>query len=468
MTNVYKILQWFGILSEYFNGTIYFSNNGGTIAKVPLSVSNDDLTSGWGSLFIRLKTEIPIVVEAQSPIEDWQGFYLYNANGTALADTKELSMYDQQCLYVVPKNRYFYWPYVHLGHRAYIKNPNYEKTVVLESLSESPRIFLIHDLMDMDEADFLINNSLSIHDSVAGMHRSTTGDGTEGDDPKRTSQNAWDSTTEVSIALHHRMFFLLGMPYLPDNMDGLQIVRYQQKEAYFYHNDYYELGSEGSVNLDPSSGGTNRYATIFVYLNDVEEGGQTVFTKRDRVSDDDLNRLHPELAEYLNSSKNFSKALPKIENLFQPDSWQDLMTRKCYNGFSVKPKKTKAVLFYTVTPDWKIDPMTEHGGCPVLSGTKWGGNAWIWSDKRFDRQPGYETTIGVKFTNMLEKTGSLWWKHIELVSMVPGETTDHTTYNTHEFRFEVDGVPVWNHIIDASAGRHQEWNIEKQIVHQEV
>jgi hypothetical protein len=30
----------------------------------------------------------------------------------------------------------------------------------------------------------------------------------------------------------------------------------------------------------------------------------------------------------------------------------------------------------------RVDEMSMHGGCPVLSGTKWAANLWVWNGPR--------------------------------------------------------------------------------------
>ena len=59
----------------------------------------------------------------------------------------------------------------------------------------------------------------------------------------------------------------------------------------------------------------------------------------------------------------------------------------------VKPKKGAAVLFYSYTPDGKLDPLTVHGGCPVKKGVKYITQQWIkaaWHEPRYsDRLEAY-------------------------------------------------------------------------------
>jgi hypothetical protein len=62
---------------------------------------------------------------------------------------------------------------------------------------------------------------------------------------------------------------------------------------------------------------------------------------------------------------------------------------ECRTRFSVRPKALRAVLFYSQHPNGTLDPLSYHGGCPVLRGTKLAANLWTWSAIRpeFDGGP---------------------------------------------------------------------------------
>lgn len=73
-----------------------------------------------------------------------------------------------------------------------------------------------------------------------------------------------------------------------------------------------------------------------------------------------------ETTEYL-EAKN-------ISHLFKPNSWQRRMVQHCRSKMSVSPMKAQAVLFYSQKRLGEMDPMSIHGGCPVLQGEKWAAN----------------------------------------------------------------------------------------------
>lgn len=105
-------------------------------------------------------------------------------------------------------------------------------------------------------------------------------------------------------------------------------------------------------------GARNMLATVFWYLETVEEGGETYFPRA----------LNEEGAEY------------------QP--WNGDL-EDCYRGLAVQPTRGDALLFYSMLPDGRLDERSLHGGCAPRGGPhaqKWGANQWIWSHRPRQRR----------------------------------------------------------------------------------
>lgn len=127
--------------------------------------------------------------------------------------------------------------------------------------------------------------------------------------------------------------------FLPvENGEGLQILNYEFGQKYNPHFDYFTDDANTKI-------GDQRIATVLMYLSDVDEGGETVFpSAKGNVT--------------LSSENN------------QPS--------KCGSmGLSVKPKMGDALLFWNLKPDCSVDPLSMHGGCPVINGSKWLATKWI-------------------------------------------------------------------------------------------
>ena len=139
----------------------------------------------------------------------------------------------------------------------------------------------------------------------------------------RTSTNAW-CTTDVCEAeplvqnVVERMENLTGIPRAYS--EELQLLRYEVGQFYEEHHDYIEI--------DRMRYGGVRILTVFLYLNDVEDGGETDF--------------------------------PLL-------------------GLSVTPKRGRVVLWPSVLNDdpHLKDERTNHQAKPVRRGIKFGANAWF-------------------------------------------------------------------------------------------
>jgi len=112
--------------------------------------------------------------------------------------------------------------------------------MALETLSEAPRVFRVHNFFSADEADFLIDYALKITDEPLMLKRSSTGANGYTVNEIRTSENAFDSESHIAISMRKRAFSLLGIPFDEELADGLQVLRYNQSTAYIAHLDWIE------------------------------------------------------------------------------------------------------------------------------------------------------------------------------------------------------------------------------------
>lgn len=138
----------------------------------------------------------------------------------------------------------------------------------------------------------------------------------------RTSSNAWcredcEALPQVQSVIG-KIEQVTQIPY--DNYESFQILRYETGQFYRAHHDSAESDNELAC-------GT-RILTMFLYLSDVEAGGETAF--------------------------------PML-------------------GLAIKPRKGRAVLWPGVTNlnPAAIDRRTTHEARPVTSGLKYAANSWI-------------------------------------------------------------------------------------------
>jgi prolyl 4-hydroxylase len=186
---------------------------------------------------------------------------------------------------------------------------------------ERPQVIVFGDVLSPDECDEMIERSRH------RLKRSTTVNPATGKEDvirNRTSEGIWYQRGEDAFIekMDRRISSLMNWPV--ENGEGLQILHYGTTGEYRPHFDYFPPDQPGSA-VHTAQGG-QRVSTLVIYLNDVPDGGETIF----------------------------------------PDA-----------GMSVAAVKGGAVYFRYMNGQRQLDPLTLHGGAPVLGGDKWIMTKWM-------------------------------------------------------------------------------------------
>ncbi|MCG2583076.1 2OG-Fe(II) oxygenase [Massilia sp. TS11] len=185
---------------------------------------------------------------------------------------------------------------------------------------EKPQVLVFDNVLTPEECDQLIAASRS------KLSRSTTVDeqtGVAQPHKDRTSQGCFFYVNENPFVamLDKRIATLMQVPV--ENGEGLQILNYPPGAEYKPHYDYFAPELPGSQTHLAHGG--QRTATLVIYLNEVEAGGETIFPRA---------------------------------------------------NLAVVPKRGSAVYFHYFNQGM-VDSLTYHGGNPVLAGEKWIATKWV-------------------------------------------------------------------------------------------
>lgn len=140
----------------------------------------------------------------------------------------------------------------------------------------------------------------------------------------RTSDGAYfqRSENELVARIDSRVSRIMRLP--EEQGEGLQVMRYGVGGEYRPHFDYFDPTEKGGEACMLQGG--QRVSTLIMYLNDVDEGGETIF--------------------------------PRVD-------------------FSYVPRKGQALYFEYLSPQGSLDPLTLHGGAAVRGGEKWIVTKWM-------------------------------------------------------------------------------------------
>jgi len=173
------------------------------------------------------------------------------------------------------------------------------------------------------------------------------------EDSARTSSNGWlyRKDGDDVLKLNQKCGLLAHVDVSLDLEEAVQVVHYGPGQKYESHYDWFE---ERHFANDPNwRAGVNRMITIFFYMNNVTEGGWTVFPRggEDGYKDG------------------------------EPVNWKD-----CTRGIKVQPRRGDAIMWYSLSVDGQMkgegDTFSLHAGCPPLAGEKWAANKWIYNKKK--------------------------------------------------------------------------------------
>ncbi|XP_017058430.1 prolyl 4-hydroxylase subunit alpha-2 [Drosophila ficusphila] len=199
-----------------------------------------------------------------------------------------------------------------------------------EELFQDPLLVVYHDVIYQSEIDVIrqLTNNRLVRAMVTGANESVVSN-------VRTSQITFipASAHKVLATIDQRVADMtnMNMKYAEDH----QFANYGIGGHYGEHMDWFDqISFDAGLVSSPELG--NRIATVLFYLSDVAQGGGTAF--------------------------------PRLRTL-------------------VKPKKYAAAFWHNLHASGVGDVRTQHGACPIISGSKWVQNRWIREIDQSDRRP---------------------------------------------------------------------------------
>jgi prolyl 4-hydroxylase len=176
---------------------------------------------------------------------------------------------------------------------------------------EEPLIVILGNVLSDEECEGLIRMSED------KLKRSKIGNTRTVDDIRTSSSMFFEEgENELVARIERRLSQIMNIPV--EHGEGLQMLNYHIGQEYKAHFDFFSSSSRAASNP--------RISTLVMYLNDVEEGGETYF--------------------------------PKL-------------------NFSVNPHKGSAVYFEYFYDNQDLNDLTLHGGGPVIKGSKWAATQWM-------------------------------------------------------------------------------------------
>lgn len=248
------------------------------------------------------------------------------------------------------------WPAVRVGFVQEAAGVLEGRPLKLKTLSLRPVVFEVEGFIRHEEADAVMamGKNMVMHDSK-GVLGSAAKVNSRKHNSFRTSTTAWLGSKQSPVvdALDRRTANLSRIPR--EHNEAVQLLHYDEGQFYHSHLDWADLtlhNGKREVWKNTHFGWQGRLATLFWYLNDVADGGQTVFPREGSV-------ICP----------GFVNHCPEV---------RVVSPKACNVGLQVQPRKGTVLLWYNYHANGRGDHNALHAGCPPAGGLeKWTGNKWI-------------------------------------------------------------------------------------------
>lgn len=208
--------------------------------------------------------------------------------------------------------------------------------MLIRKLCDQPQLWIIDDFLSSRECTWL--KSMAIKKGLTRSKVTPYPGEEKGKTRKSFTYILKESTQKTIVTIEKRIEEFTKIPL--ENGEDLQITYYPTGGYFHPHYD---------IDLNAKTGLHDRIATILIYLNDVEEGGETLF---------------PDIGINIVPKKGRAILWYNFKNIPGPNSGSELIL--------TLPK--------TLIPETE----SYHSGTPIKKGEKWIATKWLHA-KRYDR-----------------------------------------------------------------------------------
>jgi len=203
-----------------------------------------------------------------------------------------------------------------------LHNPKISIQTVSNSSKKTKAVSEYPGILTDDLCDYLVNIAAP-RLLPSGVVNPITGNPLKTSNRTSSSMNYQLSMYDMVVGhICRRLAALVDLP--TSHAEPISVLRYLPGEEYKPHHDYFTADEQGMPQVQDANG--QRTVTVFMYLNKVDEGGETEF--------------------------------PRL-------------------SIKVLPEKGKAVAFPNCDAKGQPDPDSLHAGLPVIQGEKWLATLWF-------------------------------------------------------------------------------------------